>query len=66
VGVGDSGRVDAALACDTDVVARGPQRRRASLEERYDATQRVRVWGFTERMTTCCAPLTWPCIPRAA
>ena len=53
-GVGDlRGAVDAALGCDdTDVVvlAGRNETRRASLEERYDATQRVHVWGFTERM----------------
>ena len=53
-GVGDlRGAVDAALGCDdTDVVVLAGRNEtlRASLEERYDATQRVHVWGFTERM----------------
>ena len=58
-GVGDlAGAVDAALGCDdTDVVvlAGRNETRRASLEERYGATQRVHVWGFTERMDDAAA-----------
>ena len=53
-GVGDlAGAVDAALACDgTEVVVLAGRNEplRASLETRYSATQRVHVWGFTERM----------------
>jgi len=53
-GVGDlGGAVDAALAGDdTDVVVLAGRNEtlRASLEERYDASPRVHVWGFTERM----------------
>jgi processive 1,2-diacylglycerol beta-glucosyltransferase len=53
-GVGDlAGAVDAALACDhaRAIVLSGRNAGlRASLEQRYAASSRVEVWGFTERM----------------
>jgi UDP-N-acetylglucosamine:LPS N-acetylglucosamine transferase len=53
-GVGDlAGAVDAALACDATAVVVLTGRHEAlhaRLEERYAATPRVHVWGFTERM----------------
>jgi processive 1,2-diacylglycerol beta-glucosyltransferase len=53
-GVGDlSGAVDAALACDDAevvVLAGRNEVLRATLVKRYEATPRVHVWGFTERM----------------
>lgn len=53
-GVGDlAGAVDAALACDDAevvVLAGRNEPLRAGLKQRYAATHRVHVWGFTERM----------------